>query len=168
MMNSSTQPAHSPSDTQQPSRKHQVTSVWVGRGEFDDRQCEQKIRYRSHKSDGLHRGAKLLGVRFWWHIDLHWSSSEFQGAVGNGLEALLFAAFVDGSEDVQQLPSDGCISGKRDSSELGGQSLCRSMHGEIQKAILEDSVSVVVDANMSVPLGIRSSSGRDSGSAIRD
>ena len=168
MMNSSTQPAHSPSDTQQPSRKHQVTSVWVGRGEFDDRQCEQKIRYRSHKSDGLHRGAKLLGVRFWWHIDLHWSSSEFQGAVGNGLEALLLAAFVDGSEDVQELPSNWGISGELDTSELRGQRLCRSMHGEIQKAILEDSIGVVVDANMGVPLGRSDANGRDSGSAVRD
>lgn len=88
--------------------------------------------------------------------------------MGNRLEALLLPAFVDGSEDVQELASDWGISGEGDPSELGGQCLCRPMHGEIQKTIFEDSVSVVVDANMSVPLGIRRSSGRDSGSAVRD
>jgi hypothetical protein len=110
----------------------------------------------------------LVSVDFWLHVDLHRCSPEFQGAVGNGLEALLLAAFVDGSEDVQELPSDWGISSEGDPSELRGQCLCRSMHGEIQKAILEDSIRLVVDANMSMPLGSRCSSGRDSGSAIRD
>ena len=76
-------------------------------------------------------------------------------------EVVLFTAFVDGSQDVQQLSANRRVAGEWDASELPGEVVCRSMCGKIQQIVSEMAVSVVVDADVGVPLDAGAAGWRD-------
>ena len=83
-------------------------------------------------------------------------------------EIVLFTAFIDRSQDIEQLPTNRRVAGEWDASEFPGKVLRRSMRGKIQQVVAKLSVSVVVDTNMGVPLYAGTAGWRHSGSAIRD
>ena len=67
-------------------------------------------------------------------------------------EVLLLAAFVDGAQDVQQLTTDWCIAGERDAAEFIGEGVRGAVSCQVDEAIFEYAISVVVDAYVGVPL----------------
>ena len=84
----------------------------------------------------------------------------------NRFKALLFAAFIDGSQNIQQLPSNWSVASKRDATEFNGEGVGGAVCGEVNKMTLQHAIRIVVDADMSVPLRGRSAGRRAPGSAF--
>ena len=83
-------------------------------------------------------------------------------------EVLLFPAFVDGSENVQQLTLHRSVSGEWNATELMGQRVGGPVYGQIDETVSEPAISVVVDADMGVKLRGGSTGRSHTGSTVGD
>ena len=70
------------------------------------------------------------------------------------LEALLLAAFVDGAQDVQQLAADWCVASERDAAEFVAEGVGGAVSCQIDEAIFEYAVRVVVYPDVGVQFAV--------------